>query len=209
MNAWREILARTLGNFEGQDNVSPPWLVNPATKRRLKLDRYYPNAGIAVRFVGLTAKGQKRQSDWDLMEEEQRNQTRAELCKMNHVQLALIEPTDEAIKQIDRFLRTLVAAHRHLNELKRPNRYQREAARLLQQARLRTSELRSMVNRNPEQALANLAESWREREAGLLASLAAPAVGPYQEQIDQKDWAGRRRSSPIFLIYPVSTSRMR
>jgi hypothetical protein len=39
MNAWREILARTFDGFFEQDNVSPEWLINPATKRRLKLDQ--------------------------------------------------------------------------------------------------------------------------------------------------------------------------
>ncbi|MBV7330268.1 hypothetical protein KFU94_18870 [Chloroflexi bacterium TSY] len=90
MSAWREILARTLDGFEAQDNVSPEWLINPATRRRLKLDRYYPEAGIAIRFAGLTAKGQKRQSDWEILEAEQRDQTRIELCKLHGVHLAIM-----------------------------------------------------------------------------------------------------------------------
>ena len=57
MNAWREILARTFDGFFEQDNVSPEWLINPATKRRLKLDKFYPEAGLAIRFIGLVAKG--------------------------------------------------------------------------------------------------------------------------------------------------------
>ena len=67
MNAWREILARIFEDLPNQDNVSPDWLINPATKRRLKLDKYYPDIGIAFRFVGLTAKGQGRQSDWEVI----------------------------------------------------------------------------------------------------------------------------------------------
>ena len=59
MNAWREILARIFDGFKAQDNVSPEWLINPATRRRLKLDRLYPDAGVAIRFAGLTAKGQR------------------------------------------------------------------------------------------------------------------------------------------------------
>ena len=58
LNSWREMLARILKDFTAQENVSPEWLVNPATKRRLKLDLYYPEASLAFRFVGLTAKGQ-------------------------------------------------------------------------------------------------------------------------------------------------------
>ena len=92
MNAWREILARIFEGFTEQDNVSPAWLINPATKRRLKLDKYFPEATIAIRFIGLTAKGQGRQSDWEVQETEQRDQTRVELCRINGVQLVLIDP---------------------------------------------------------------------------------------------------------------------
>ncbi len=68
MNAWQEIQARIFEGFIVQSNVSPAWLINPATRRKLKLDRLYPEAAIAVRNVGLTAKGQGRQSDWELLE---------------------------------------------------------------------------------------------------------------------------------------------
>ena len=73
MNAWQEIQARIFEGFTIQSNVSPAWLINPATRRKLKLDRLYPEAAIAVRNVGLTAKGQGRQSDWELLEEQQRD----------------------------------------------------------------------------------------------------------------------------------------
>ncbi len=92
MNAWREVLSRIFEEFTAQDNISPDWLINPATRRRSKLDRYYPDAGVAIRFTGLTAKGQGRQSDRDALETEQRDQTRVELCRMNGVQLAIINP---------------------------------------------------------------------------------------------------------------------
>ncbi|MEZ4708268.1 MAG: hypothetical protein R3A44_13740 [Caldilineaceae bacterium] len=57
MSAWREILAQTLGDSPAQDNVSPAWLVNPATRRRLKLDRYYPD--IRARYSLCGANGQR------------------------------------------------------------------------------------------------------------------------------------------------------
>ena len=57
MNAWQEIQARVFEGFTVQSNVSPNWLINPATRRKLKLDQYYPEAAIALRNVGLTAKG--------------------------------------------------------------------------------------------------------------------------------------------------------
>src|SRR3954469_13383430 len=76
INGWREMLARILKGFTAQENVSRDWLVNPATKRRPKIDLFSPEANLAFRFIGLTAKGQGRQSEWEVMEEEQRDQTR-------------------------------------------------------------------------------------------------------------------------------------
>ncbi len=76
-----KFLLECLSALPPRDNVSPDWLVNPATRRKLKLDIYFVEAGVAVRFVGLTAKGQARQSDWEVLEAEQRDQTRAELCR--------------------------------------------------------------------------------------------------------------------------------
>ncbi len=172
MNAWREILARMFDDLPYQDNVSPVWLVNPATKRRLKLDKYYPDIGIAFRFVGLTAKGQGRQSDWEVMETEQRDQTREELCRQNEVELVLIEPDDDAPKQLDTFLRTLSRASRLLAQSNRPTKEKEKLMPLLSEARSRGSELRVRIAKNPEQVLASLSEGWRDREAGLVNSLA-------------------------------------
>ncbi len=114
MNAWREILARTFDGFFEQDNVSPEWLINPATKRRLKLDKFYPEAGLAIRFIGLVAKGQRRQSDGEVAETENRDETRVELCRQHGVQLVLIDPVDDVRKQLDHLLQALTRASRTL-----------------------------------------------------------------------------------------------
>ncbi len=179
INAWREILARTFTGFNEQDNVSPAWLVNPATKRRLKLDKYYPDVGIAIRFVGLTAKGQGRQSDWEVMETEQRDQTRAELCQLNGVQLVTIEPADDPVKQLDNLLRTLSRSSRTLAQSEHPAPYKQQWMPALSSARERATQLRTHLAKNPEQVIAAWAESWRDREAGLSldsASLPAPML---------------------------------
>lgn len=164
INGWREMLARILKEFPPQENVSPEWLVNPATKRRLKLDLYYPEANLAFRFIGLTAKGQGRQSDWEVMEEEQRDQTRQELCRQKGVNLLLIDPAEDPVKQIDHLIRLLSRANRLMAQSDRP-----VAEKLLWQPRLSSAvsqaeELRTRVARNPEQMMANLAESWRDRD---------------------------------------------
>ena len=36
VNAWREIFARVFNDSDLQSNISPDWLINPATRRRLK-----------------------------------------------------------------------------------------------------------------------------------------------------------------------------
>lgn len=180
MSAWREILARTLDTFEAQDNVSPEWLVNPATRRRLKLDRYYPDAGIAIRFTGLTAKGQKRQSDWEVLEAQQRDQTRDELCKMHGVELATIDPVDDPVKQMDAFLRSLARARKTADAKK----ITRSHRRLLENAMTAGSELRSRIARDPNRMMATLAEGWRDRESGLAAELQQAGADTFSAAAD-------------------------
>ena len=53
INGWREVLARIFDGFETEFGISPEWLINPETNRRLKLDYLFPDVGVAVRFVGL------------------------------------------------------------------------------------------------------------------------------------------------------------
>lgn len=171
ISAWREILARTFAGCREQDNVSPDWLVNPATNRRLKLDKFYPEAGIAVRFVGLTAKGQGRQSDWEVLETEQRDQTRAELCRQNGVQLATIDPNEDIVKQMDGLLSIMARASRSLAQSGQPDSHKLQWMPALAAARDRAEKLRAAIARNPEQMIANLADSWREREAGTALEL--------------------------------------
>ena len=110
LSAWREVLARIFDGFSEQDNLSPEWLVNPSTNRKLKLDKVYPDAAIAVRFVGLTAKGQGRQSDLDVLENEERERARAELCRAHGVHLASIDPAEDFVKQMDGLLSVLARA---------------------------------------------------------------------------------------------------
>lgn len=192
LNGWREILARVFEGFTAQTNVSPEWLVNPATRRRLKLDYYYPEAGIAARLVGLTAKGQPRQSDWEALEDEQRDQTRAELCRQNGVQLFLIDPLEDPVKQIDTLTRLLSRASRTLAQSNRPDRDKARWMPLLAEARERTATLRSRIDKAPEQMMANLAESWRDREAGPPPAPKPPPVPAVKAVAVGKLKAGRR-----------------
>lgn len=174
LSAWRELLARIFDGFAAQDNISPDWLVNPSTNRKLKLDKVYPDVAIAVRFVGLTAKGQGRQSDLEVLENEERERARAELCRTHGVHLASVDPAEDIIKQMDGLLSVLARASRALAQGDRPTQEKAALMTALAAARSRAEQLRSRLVQNPEQMLENLAASWRDREANLAVELNAP-----------------------------------
>ena len=166
---WNEILARVFEGFTVEKNASPDWLINPATKRKLKLDYLYPDIGVAVRFVGMKAKGQRRKSDWEELEDQSRDEVRRELCRVNGVDLALIDPTDPfPSEQIRKLQIILGTASRRLAKAKR---FKGKAALMeqLNQARKRLDEISRHVKK-PED-LAAYAESWRDREANAIADL--------------------------------------
>ncbi len=182
MNAWQEILARTFDGFEMQKDANPDWLVNPSTNRRLKLDRYYPEAGVGVRFADLTGRGQRRQSEWELLEAQQRDQTRVELCRVNDVQLAVVYLMEDPLKQLDGLVRVLSRASRVLAQGNRPAAEKSRWMPELSEARIRASDIRARVAKDPNQMIANLAESWRDRETGAVSRLAASDDSETREQ---------------------------
>jgi hypothetical protein len=183
MSAWRELLARTFDGFIEQDNISPPWLVNPSTNRRLKLDKVYPDVAIAVRFVGLTAKGQGRQSDLEVLENEERERARAELCRAHGIHLATIDLDDEIVKQVDGLLSVMARASRSLATGDRPAEDKATWLPALAAARSRLEQLRSRIARDPEQMMENLAAGWRDREASLALQLSVPTPAPTGEVV--------------------------
>lgn len=174
LSAWRELLARIFEGFAEQDNVSPEWLVNPTTNRRLKLDKVYPEVAIAVRFVGLTARGQGRQSDLEVLENEERERARAELCRTHGVYLASIDPAEEMVKQVDGLLSVLARASRRLAQSEEPPQEKATWMQALAAARTRAERLRSQIVHDPEQMTQNLAAGWRDREANLAVQLSVP-----------------------------------
>lgn len=176
VNAWREIFARVFDNADLQSNVSPDWLVNPATRRRLKLDYLCQPVGVAVRFSGLTGKGRRRRGDWELLEEEQRDQTREELCRIHGIQLAVIDPFGDPVKQMDRFLSVLSRASRLTALDGRSGQEKSAAMDALAAAVQSANRLRFTLSRNPEQTVGTLAEAWRDREANIAATLQEAAA---------------------------------
>ncbi|MEW5959650.1 MAG: hypothetical protein AB1801_18145 [Chloroflexota bacterium] len=95
-NAWSEILARVFEHIEVKFNVTPEWLVNPATNRRLKLDLLYPQLGLAIRFEGLQVKQRRQRLS---LEEEAQQQVRAsarvEVCRAHGIELVVIDVAAE------------------------------------------------------------------------------------------------------------------
>ena len=176
VNAWREIFARVFDDLDLQSNVSPDWLINPATRRRLKLDYLCQPVGVAVRFAGLTGKGRRRRGDWELLEEEQRDQTRDELCRLHGIQLAVIDPFDDPLKQMDRFLSVLSRARRLTALDDRSNREKGVSMDALAAAVQSANQVRFSLSRNPEQTVGTLAEAWRDREANIATSLQEAAA---------------------------------
>ena len=173
---WNEILARVFEGFKVEKHASPSWLINPATKRKLKLDYLYPEIGVAVRFTGMKAKGQRRKSDWDALEDQSRDEIRRELCRMNGVDLVLIYPLDAfPNEQVRRLQIVLGAASRKLAKKKR-FRGQAAIMERLNRARKQLDAISRQIKKPDD--LAAFAESWRDREANAIAALdkAAPQM---------------------------------
>lgn len=176
MMGWNEILARIFDGFQVQHDVSPEWLVNPGTRRRLKLDLLYPEIGVAVRFVGLQVKGAGRKSEWEELEDATRDETRKELCRLNGIELFLLSPDEPFPTELFKDLgMVLTDASRRLAQ---SSRSQGKAAltHRLAQARQRADELRRRINRPDD--LAPFAEAWRDREARMIAAAQQPAPKP-------------------------------
>ena len=96
-NAWQEIFARIFEKMEMKPNVTPAWLINPVTNRRLKLDLLYPQIGVAVRFEGL--RGKQRRQRPSLEEEAQqriRDSARLDVCRAHGIELIVVDITTAA-----------------------------------------------------------------------------------------------------------------
>jgi hypothetical protein len=113
-NGWREILARIFAGLETKLNISPEWLVNPATNRRLKLDLLHPAIGVAVRFEGAEVKQRRRRLS--LEEEAQqrvRDDARVEVCRAHGIDLILVDLSLETPKPIFRDIDMMLSRAGH------------------------------------------------------------------------------------------------
>ena len=176
--AWQEILAQVFEGFEVESNISPEWLTNPATGRRLKLDRLYPEMGLAMRYVGAQPQARRRRtSDWEMMEEEQRDQTRVALCQQVGVTLLLIDPNHpEPRRVLGKLCTALSSASRHLAMSDRPKRVKGRLMPQLAGARSRCTAIRGRLR--SERDMAVFSELWRDRETRNILEAQSAAHSP-------------------------------
>lgn len=176
VNGWREVLARIFDGFDVEYGVTPEWLVNPETKRRLKLDHLYPDVGLAVRFVGLEGTQRKRRkSDDEVEAEESRDAARAAVCRQHGVVLVSIDPDGEpraALRSLETGLARAAAQLAQNTAVAHAQKQKLMPA--LSVARRRTGEFIGKLD--PPAKLNLYAEMWWDRQANLAAQ--APVRKP-------------------------------
>ncbi len=194
--AWREILAEILEGFTPEENVSPPWLVNPETGRRLQLDLYYPDLQFAVHFVGAQPAARRRRvSDQEKLAEQSREAIRRAVCREHGVLLVTIDlSTTEPRRELDKLhtaLSTLTRRAAHA-DVAPEVKWQRVEA--LAEARRRLQDIRARV-RHPKD-LEIFADKWRDRET--VALRRARASQPQPKAVPRTYREGMRVVHPRF-----------
>ncbi len=169
VNGWREVLARVFEGFDAELNVSPDWLINPDTNRRLKLDYLYRDVNLAVRFVGMEGQQKRRKSDEEVLADQDREDARDKVCREHGVVLVSIDPDDEPRNALRRLESGLSRAAAQLAQNgKVPHARKQALMPLLSQARRRTGEYTTKLT-VPEK-LGIYAEMWYDRQAALAAA---------------------------------------
>lgn len=175
INAWREILARVLDGFAVEYEVSPDWLVNPETKRRLKLDLLYAQIGVAIRFQGL--QGPSRRQRPSLEEEHQqqvRDAARADVCEAHGISLVVIDVVTGQPKAVLRELSMALSnASRRLSRSDHPGAEKALLMERVSRARSRLDAIARRV-RSPDD-LRLYAELWQDRQYATMPRAEAAA----------------------------------
>ena len=101
INAWREILARIFEGLAVEQNISPDWLINPQTKRQLKLDLHFPRIGVAIRFIGLRGSEQRRGlNPTERAQQRARDAARREVSEAHGISVAEVSVTTPEPSQV-------------------------------------------------------------------------------------------------------------
>lgn len=163
-NAWREILTRIFDGFAVQHDVSPDWLINPETKRRLKLDVLYPDIGFAIRFQGLQGRGRRqRPSLEEEYQQKVRDAARADLCQAHGISLVTIDVASGEPKAVVRELRTALSnTSRRLAKSQPPKIEKGIPIEQVSEARSRLEAIARRLRRLEDLKL--YAELWQDRQ---------------------------------------------
>lgn len=173
INGWREVLARVFDGFEVEMGLTPEWLVNPETNRRLKLDYFYPEIGVAVRFAGLDGVSRRtRKSDEEVDAEARREDARAAVCREHGVALISINPEQEPRTVVRGLEMGLARASSQVARSAMPHDRKQGLMPRISEARRRAGEFTTKLT-VPER-LNLYAEMWRDREASLAAQKPLP-----------------------------------
>lgn len=160
--AWREILARVFDSLPAEEGVTPDWLVNPSTGRRLKLDYYYPDARVAIRFVGDMGRRKAPISEQEIAEEKARERAREKLCDSQGVCLVTIDVVQSEPPAVLREISAALSrAIRRAAQGDRPRSQAASLIRRLEQARSASDSLSRKVRRSEDLVL--YADLWRDR----------------------------------------------
>jgi len=162
-SAWREILERVFDGFDFRENYSPVWMTNPYTGRRLKLDRYYTDLGIAFRFVGMTGRQSRQISDQEVEQEKERNRIRDWLCRQKGITLVQLDVNEgEPWRLVERIRSALNRTSRLLAQSDVDLGMKRALAPRIHAARQVCDDIRFQVRR--DEGLKLYADLWQDRQ---------------------------------------------
>lgn len=210
VNGWREVLARVFDGFEAEYGVTPEWLINPETNRRLKLDHLYPDVALAVRFVGLEGTQRKqRKSDEEVEADENREDARATACRQHGVVLVSIDPDGEprvALRNLEMGLAR--AAAQLAQNTAVPHARKQKLMPALSAARRRAGEF--MTKLDPPQRLNLYAEMWWDRQAMLSAQAPAqkPSARPQSYSVGMGVYHERFGAGTVTAIEPEGQDKV-
>jgi hypothetical protein len=166
VNGWREVLARVFAGFDAEYGMTPDWLVNPDTNRRLKLDYFFRDIAVAVRFIGLEGtERRRRKSDDEIASEAQREENRVAVCRQHGVTLISIDPDGEPRTGLRDLEMGLARASAQVAQSAITHERKQTLMPRLSEARRRAGEF-TLRLKDPR-ALNLYAEMWRDRQADL------------------------------------------
>lgn len=156
-SAWQEIVERVLGRFHAVENAAPDWLVDVETGHRFKVDRLYPELGIAIRFRAASSAAD------ELSEEAIRDETRARLCRQAGIALVTIDADGTTPHRVlSELRRALSAAARRVAQQPVAQDAKRALLPRVAESKAVCQDIMAQVS-EPEDLL-SFAQAWEDRQ---------------------------------------------